>query len=479
VLALDNRIFKFALPVAGVAFAVLLGYLALTRPGYFTSLTYVGSLLFLEILLGAVWLYRRAFFPITIVVFLLAGVDLPVGTVWNMLRWMVLGLGALVGCAIVLKERRFSFGMFDIVAFLALLAAGMSAAVSRYSTLSFLKVSSLVLLFIYGATGSRLAVQGRESRFFTGLLTGCQILVGIVAAFYFSGVEMLGNPNSLGAVMGVAAVPVLLWGALLKQSKWAHRSQLLFYGLAMYLTYLSHARAAIAAAILVSLVLCVCLRRFAYLAVGVGLIAIVVAAMAILQPEELSRSVASFNDTIVYKGKDPTSGLLSSRETPWQETMDAIQDHYWFGTGFGTSDKGVDPTENLGKFSSSSLTSREHGSSYLEIFAWVGVVGVLPFVMLLGGLLAKILRTMFWMFKTGNPAHPAVPLAMVMMAGICHAAFEDWLFAPGYYLCIFFWSMSFVFVDSANLLRFSTRSDVDWSRLNTASSDLSVVTPGR
>jgi hypothetical protein len=28
-----------------------------------------------------------------------------------------------------------------------------------------------------------------------------------------------------------------------------------------------------------------------------------------------------------------------------------------------------------------------------------------------------------------------------------HAAFEDWLFAPGYYLCVFFWSMAFVFVD--------------------------------
>jgi len=30
-----------------------------------------------------------------------------------------------------------------------------------------------------------------------------------------------------------------------------------------------------------------------------------------------------------------------------------------------------------------------------------------------------------------------------------HAGFEDWLFAPGYYLCLFFWSMAFVFVDQA------------------------------
>ena len=53
------------------------------------------------------------------------------------------------------------------------------------------------------------------------------------------------------------------------------------------------------------------------------------------------------------------------------------------------------------------------------------------------------------MVRTGNPAHPAVPLAMVMVAGLVHAGLEDWLFAPGYYLCVFFWSMAFVLVDQA------------------------------
>jgi hypothetical protein len=38
---------------------------------------------------------------------------------------------------------------------------------------------------------------------------------------------------------------------------------------------------------------------------------------------------------------------------------------------------------------------------------------------------------------------------MVVVAGLIHAVFEDWLFAPGYYLCVFFWSLAFVFVDLA------------------------------
>ncbi len=476
---MDSRISKLVLPVAGIATALFLAYLAFSRPGFVTSLTYIGGLLFLELLIVALWLYRKVFFAILIVVFLLAGVDLPVGSMWNFLRWIVLAIGALGGCAIVLKERRYSFGMFDLLAFLAMLAALMSAAVSQYTSFSFFKVTSLILLFVYGATGARMAVAGRESRFFTGLLLGCQIFVAIVAAFYFVGIEMMGNPNSLGAVMGVVAAPVLLWGSLLKQPAWAHRSQLVLYGLAMYLTYFSHARAAIGAATLVSVLLCLCLRRFEFLARGVVLVSVVVASVAIFQPEILTRSVSAFNNEVIYKGKDPAVGLLSSRKSPWQETMDTIHDHYWFGTGFGTAETGENRSDSVGLFSSTSATSKEHGSSYLEIIAWVGVVGALPFVILLGFLSAKILRTMFWMVRSANPSHPAVPLAMVLLAGLLHAVFEDWLFAPGYYLCVFFWSMTFVFVDQTNLLPVIQRNPDPFARSSSVFPQLRALFSGR
>ncbi len=476
---MDNKLVKLVLPFAGVAVALFLSYLAFSRPGYVTSLTYIGGLLFLEFLLVALWLYRRVFFAVLIVVFLLAGVDLPVGGAWTYLRWVVLAIAALGGCAIVLKEHRYSFGMFDVLAFLALLAALMSAAVSKYSSFSFFKVTSLVLLFVYAATGARVAVAGRESRFFTGLLLGCQIFVAVVGAFYFAGIEMMGNPNSLGAVMGVVAAPILLWGTLLKQSTWAHRSQLVLYGLAMYLTYASHARAAIGAGVLVSALLCVCLRRFRFMAQCMVLVTVIVAAVAILQPEVFSRSVSAFNNEVIYKGKGPEMGLLSSRKSPWQDTMDAIRDHYWFGTGFGTAETGTDRPDNVGLFSSSSATSKEHGSSYLEIVAWVGVVGSLPFLILLGSLLAGILRTMVWMIRSANPSHPAVPLAMVLLAGLLHAIFEDWLFAPGYYLCVFFWSLSFVFIDQTNRLPVVQRDQEPWAQSSSIVPQMRALFSGR
>jgi O-antigen ligase len=449
---LNSGLVKGGLIVGAFLAAIGLAYFAYTRPGYFTSQTYIAGLIFLEGMAAAVWFYRRAFFPVVIVTFLLAGVELPVGAGWNMARWIVLAIGAMVGATIMLRERRYHFGMFHVLAFFAVLAALMSSAVSRFGGVSSLKVLSLLLLFVYAATGARLAVANRESRFFSGLLLGCEIFVAAVGAFYFMGREVMGNPNSLGAVMGVVAAPVLLWGTLLDEDSFTHRRRLLFFAIAMYMTFSSHARAGILAALVSCAVLCIALRKYRLLIQGIGILAIVVATSAIVQPEAFSAMISSFTSTIVYKGKDPSEGMLGSRKSPWQDTIDTIHVHPWFGTGFGTADTGQDPTDNLSNFSSSSTTSTEHGSSYLEIVSWVGLIGIWPFVFLILSLLRRIFSAVAWMHKTATPYHPVVPLSLIILAGLVHAGFEDWLFAPGYYLCAFFWSMAFVLVDQVMLL---------------------------
>jgi O-antigen ligase len=448
----DKGLAKVFLIASVVCIAPALAYLAYSRPGYFGSEAYLGGLLLLEALVAAVWLYRRTFFPLVVITFLLAGMDLPVGSVWTMARWVVLAVGAMAGASIMLKERRYSFGLFHVLAFFCVGAALMSAAVSRYTVVSSLKVLSLFLLFIYAATGARLAVLNRESKFFSGLLIGCEVFVVLIAASYAMGREVMGNPNSLGAVMGVVAAPILLWGTLLNQEPFSHRRRVFLYVVAMYLTYTSQARAGILAAFVSCAVLCIALRKYALLAQGVAVIVILAATSAIFQPEAFSRTISSISSTVVYKGQDPSQGLLGSRQSPWQDSIDAIRAHVWFGSGFGTSDRGTDPTDNLGKFASSSAVTTEHGSSYLEIVAWVGVLGLLPFGLLLVLLLAKVFRVVRWMYRTALPSHPAVPLAIVMIAGLVHAAFEDWLFAPGYYLCLFYWCMAFVFVDQSSIL---------------------------
>lgn len=51
------------------------------------------------------------------------------------------------------------------------------------------------------------------------------------------------------------------------------------------------------------------------------------------------------------------------------------------------------------------------------------------------------------MQRTADPRHYSIPLAMVVLAGLVHAAFEDWLFAVGYYVCVYFWIFAFLLAD--------------------------------
>lgn len=476
---MNDRTPKIIAVAAMAAGVMVLLLVATARPEYFTSQRYLAGLLAAECLIAAVWLYKRAFFPVFIATFLLAGLDLPIASAGTIGRWLVLGLGAVVGTVIMLKERRHRFSSFHALALFSVLAGMVSAAVSRYTLQSSMKVLSLSLLFLYGATGARLAVSGRENRFFLGLLTGCEVFVAVIAAFYLSGKEIMGNPNSLGAVMGVVAAPILLWGTLLKQEAFAHRRRVFFFAVAMYFTFSSQARAALLAATVSCGLLCLVLRKYQLVALGLGIIAIVAACTAIVRPDAFSNMISSTTSAVLYKGKDPGEGIMSSRESPWQDTIDVIRDHVWFGTGFGTSDKGDVDRAQLGRFASTSSLSAEHGSGYLAILSWVGVLGVLPFLLLLGALLGKVIQTFTWMFRNRDPSHAAVPLAIVVLAGLIHTGFEDWLFAPGYYLCVFFWSMAFILVDQV-----STLGQPDWRsmfvlRNRMMHPDLRAVTPNR
>jgi O-antigen ligase len=442
---MTERAPKIILIGASILGSLILAYAALRRPGYFTSQTYLGGMILLEFLVTAVCFYRRVFFPIVIVAFLLAGVDLPVGGVWTAARWVFLGAGALVGCFITLKERALRFTLFHAVSCFSVLTALVSAAVSRYQDVALLKVLSFALLFLYAGTGARLAVFGRENRFFNGLIIGCEIFVAANAAFYTVGIEAMGNPNSLGAVMGVACAPILLWGILVEGDKAIQRRRWALYAITCYLAYSSHARAGLAAVLLSSGLLCLALRRYKLAVEGSIVIIILLALGVIFQPEAVESLFTSF----VYKNADQQMGLLASRENPWHAAVDSIREHPWFGTGLGTTANGEDASDEQAKFSSTMNVTAEHGNSYLSVTSGVGVLGVVPFALLLILLLKYIVTTVKWMLKNRTAAHPAIPLAMVIFAGLAHAGFEDWMFAPGNYLCVFYWSLAFILADFA------------------------------
>jgi O-antigen ligase len=94
-------------------------------------------------------------------------------------------------------------------------------------------------------------------------------------------------------------------------------------------------------------------------------------------------------------------------------------------------------------------TNREHGSSYLAMAEYMGMLGIMPFLLLLALLVRATVRVYSWMRRTGSPYHYSVPFALITIAGLVHAGFEDWLFAAGSYLCVFFWVSAFLLVDLA------------------------------
>jgi len=431
------------------AIALSLGLCALLivfRPGYLTNIDSLGLMIFLEAVLAVLWNYRQRFFPFLILVFVFSGTGMPPVDFWHSVRWLVLGVGALIGLFFYFRDHRHHFGAFHAAACFCVIAAILSSLVSFYPNQALLKALSLLLLFVYAGGGIRLAVAGREADFFPALLLACELLIYVTAIAYFgSHLEFFGNPNSLGAVMGVLVIPVMLWGVVVSEGALTQTRRVFALSLSILLLLSSYARAGMLAAAVSCTLLCIALRRPRVLVMVMGtalLMAVAVTAVA-PPPAEQSPTLAS---SFVYKGHRE-GGVLGSRKTVWQRTLSSVREHRWLGTGFGTSVAGADVDERLSSFASIPQATSEHGSSYLAILEWVGVLGVVPFFALVLMAGANVVKALAYVRRTGNPRLAVAPVAAVMAAGLVHAGFEDWLFAVGYYLCIVFWALSFVLVD--------------------------------
>jgi O-antigen ligase len=416
---------------------------------YFRNRFYLEGLIFLEIIIANLWHFETVFFPFLMIFFLWSGTDLGIGGPPGWARWVLLAVGALGGLILSMREGRCSFAAFHLVAFFCAVAASASALVSFVPAVALLKGLSLFLLFLCASTGVRLAMVGREARFLAALLFGCEVLTFCLVLEIFAGKEPMGNPNSLGAVMGVAMTPILLGGFLVARTQAEKLRRIAALLCCGFLLYDSRSRAGLLAGAVAVIVICLCLKRQRLLLQVAFVGVLFLALAAVLRPAPFSEFVENTTSDVAYKDHRE-EGLLGSRLTPWQEAVGVIKVHPWFGSGFGTSDRGTSPTRmRIGVLTSSTGISglREHGNSYLAITEYVGLLGIIPFAFLLFLLIRMIMQMSLWMRRTSNPYHLGIPLAMALAAGLVHAFFEDWLFAVGYYLCEFFWSLGFLLRD--------------------------------
>jgi O-antigen ligase len=437
--------------LTGGVFLLLL--ILLHSPGYLASPYTLGAVIAAQLVFAAISRYRQSFFLILIAVFLWAGVSLPLQDEWLQGRWVVLAIGALAGFAIYMKDSNHYFSTFHLVAFFCALSAMVSAVVSAYPEESLLKALSLLLLFLYGCSGARLAAPAlTPEKFFRGLLLACEALAYLSTGCYFLfHFEVFGNPNSLGAVMGVAVVPTLFWGVLAARSVGERRRRAFALLLAMLALLSSFSRASVAAAAVSCLLIGGMLGQFRMIVKGAA--ATVILAMIVVTVMPLPTDTPQWNGSesivslFLYKGK-PASGVMGSRQGPWQQTWAVIQDHPWFGSGFGTSLTSDDWSQLIPVHSHfDSRVAREHGNSYLAIAEWVGLLGVVPFYFMVALMISNVRRVFSAVRRSGDTFSPAIPAAAIVAAGLVHATFEDWMFAVGYYLCVFFWAIAFILVD--------------------------------
>jgi O-antigen ligase len=433
---------------AGIVLGLsLVLYLTYSHLQYFRDVSLLGGILLLEVIIVSLWNYGQRFFVLLMITFVWAGMHVPLQSAWTGGRWVVLSAGAVVGFIIWTKNPRRPSGLLHLIAFSCICTAFVSATVSPFPQMASLKALSLFLLFLYCGAGARLALLGREDRFFRGLIWGSEIAVYATAICYLGlGQSIWGNPNSLGAAMSNGLFPILLWGWLTSDGPGVRLRRLASLLLCTYLVHFSMARAAMVAVVLVTLVFCVCLHQYKLLVKVVALVLFLVAVTGMLDPGILNKSLGDLKDAVLYKGhKD--EGVMGSRRTPWENSVSSIKEHPLFGTGYGTSPTGENPGLGFGRFSSSAETEREHGSSYITIAEWVGLLGVVPFVVLLVVTASNVWRVCAWMNRTGDPRHYSIPLAMVVLSGLVHGVFEDSLFAVGSYLSVYFWVFAFLLAD--------------------------------
>lgn len=445
----SRRGIKFALCLM---IPVIAAYLAFRRGYYFNNTTYLIDGIALELLLAAVWDFRRKYLWLTIVAFLGAGISSSLQGDWSVARWLVLGIGALAGCALYMRDPRYRLNVVHAAAICCVLSALVSATVSSFPQVAALKAASLLLLFLYGMTGARLAILDQGEKFFERLLLGSEILVYSSAIAYFIlRWELWGNPNSLGVVMSVICLPLLLWGMIVSSTRNIRRRRTFALVLAIVLLLRSYERAGITAATISALFLCIPLREYRLLIKGAVLAllcALVVAAFVPVTTQEVSND-DSLISKFVYKDKQE-KGIMGSRRPVWEETLSSLRQHPWFGTGFGTTysqDSFSHDSIKTSMTSTSFKVAREHGNSYLAIAEWTGFLGVAPFFILLALVIRNVVRVGAYMRRTADPHTFAVPLAAVVLAGFVNAGFEDWMFAVGYHTCVFFWMLALVLPD--------------------------------
>jgi O-antigen ligase len=424
----------------GAAFCIItLIYLSLSRP-YLFDQSYLAECLGLQAALLIALQYETYFWISLVTVFFWAGSAFPMSAPMNLFRWVLLGLAAIIGLGYYGKRTNdIKFNRIHLLGLFTVVAAFASVLVSTNPLLTSLKALSLAALFTYGSVGARILWARHPEQFIARLLFLVEALVYLTAICYSASFGVWGNPNSLGVIMGVLCWPVSLWRFLISRTRSEYVRGLSALCICGILLVSSLSRASLLAAFVSSIFLLVGGRRYRTLLIGSSVCTAALLFAFLWSPDQFRSS----SDVVLYK-QGEHGKLMQSREKPWAASIASFREHPWLGLGFGAADNSAE--WRLGVATIGQQT-RERGSSYLTILEGTGIVGALPFALLVLCLLREIRRVYSWLRRTGNLDHPSIVPAILILGGLISAFFEDWLLAVGYYMCVIVWVPALLFCD--------------------------------
>lgn len=386
--------------------------------------------------------YRKWALTIVVITFLWAGMNLPLSGYFQMARWGVLFLMSGRGLFFLLQGRpRLSFGLPHACAFLQSIAILLSSTYSVNPQVTLLKGVSISALILYAMVGARTANLGSADALQARIVALVEKIVLFCLVCYAAGYSVAGNINSLGALVGVIAWPFLATEMLSKGLKGARRRTKLGAAAALGLLLFSRARASYLAAGVSTAFLLACRRSEGKgMAVSASAAAIVLF-MVLAMPHQWQ----SLMDQHFYKvGLEMERDAGGSRRDYWQESMELIAERPLLGYGYGVS---VGYYDEEPSWFATGNADRERGSSILAVLEGVGFLGSAPFWALLIVLAGRMRRVIARARARRGVLGLPEAMGAYVLGALVHSIFEGWIFAAGFYLCVFFWVVVFLFLD--------------------------------
>lgn len=383
--------------------------------------------------------YERWSLALVMLAFFWAGMAMPLQGFWLQARWVVLSIATIRGIAGLVKNQPpLTFGMMHFLPLLQAIILVVSYVNSVNPFLTLLKGLTVLVMMVYVLTGARAILVREEVEIRRVMIGFAELFAYVTAASY--GVfqhRLYGNPNALGAFTGVLVWPILFSDAFSKKPLLSVKRRYAALALCGYFLMQSMSRASILGAAVASMFIMLCDRRRVVQIVRIMLFAMPFAVLNHYYPEYGQNLI----ETYIYKGHEV---VLKSRESYWAKSWDYIKEKPWFGYGFG-----VDPG-SYGQWEfgyESGEGDRERGSSLLALLEGVGFLGGSPILVFLLALLFRLWRTAARHRQSDGGLSLSAVLGSILLGATAHSLFEGWLLATGFYLCIFFWSLVFIYYD--------------------------------